>query len=173
MQAQQFNNGGQLSPRATFLQKFTSQDKRTETQTSILQALFMMNGKFLAERTKLENNKSLATIATASPFTGRRIETMYAVALSGLPQIPAVAWMADQGFLAQRRIETLYLLVLSRPPRPEEMASRVRYIDETAQRVRNLDASGARGERVEAARRQALSDVYWALLNSGEFMLNH
>jgi hypothetical protein len=126
MQVQQFN-GGPLTPRQLFLSKFTSQDRRTETHTSILQALFMMNGKFLAERTKLENNKSLFTIATAPTSNARRVET-------------------------------LYLLVLSRMPRPEESARMVRYIE---------------GGGPSRDQRQAVADVYWALLNSGEFMLNH
>jgi hypothetical protein len=126
MQVQQFN-GGPGTPRQLFLSKFTSQDRRTETHTSILQALFMMNGKFLAERTKLENNKSLYTIATAP--------TSHA-----------------------RRVETLYLLVLSRMPRPAESARMVRYIE-----------SGGPARNPQ----QAVADVYWALLNSGEFMLNH
>jgi hypothetical protein len=125
-QPQQFN-GGVPTPRQAFLTKFTSQDRRTESHTSILQALFMMNGKFLAERTKLENNKSLFTIATAPTTTARRVET-------------------------------LYLLVLSRMPRPEETARMVRYID---------------GGGPTRDSRQAVADVYWALLNSGEFMLNH
>jgi hypothetical protein len=125
-QQQQFN-GGQATPRQAFLAKFTSQDRRTETHTSILQALFLMNGKFLSERTKLENNKSLFTIATA-PTTNAR------------------------------RVETLYLLVLSRLPRPDELERRVRYIE----------SGGPRHSQQEA-----VADVYWALLNSGEFMLNH
>jgi hypothetical protein len=125
--AQQQFNGGPMTPRALFLSKFTSQDKRTETQTSILQALFMMNGKFLAERTKLENNKSLQTIATAPTSN-------------------------------ERRIETMYLMVLSRLPREDEVRRLARYI-ETGGPSRDP--------------RQAVADVYWALLNSGEFLLNH
>jgi hypothetical protein len=120
-------NGGPTVPRLEFLNKFTSQDKRTEAQTSILQALFMMNGKFLAERTKLENNKSLYTIATAPTSNARRVET-------------------------------LYLLVLSRMPTEAESARMVRYIE----------AGGPTRDS-----RQAVADVYWALLNSGEFLLNH
>jgi hypothetical protein len=112
------------TPRAIFLAKFTSQDKRIETQTSILQALYLMNGKFLAERTKLENNKSLETIATQP--------TSHA-----------------------RRVETLYKMTLSRMPRSDELAKMVRYIETSPDP------------------RQAVADVYWALLNSSEFALNH
>jgi len=124
-QVQQF--GVPTTPRAIFLAKFTSQDKRIETQTSILQALYLMNGKFLAERTRLEGNKSLETIATQP--------TSHA-----------------------RRVETLYLMVLSRLPRADETAKMVRYIE----------TGGGNNDP-----RQAVADLYWALLNSSEFALNH
>jgi hypothetical protein len=111
--------------RAQFLTKFTSQDKRIATQTSILQALYLMNSKFVNDRCRLENNISLKTIATAGDSTARRVET-------------------------------LYLMVLSRQPRPEELAKLVRHID----------SGGGTGDP-----REAVAEVYWALLNSSEFML--
>lgn len=120
-------NGQPVTPRQAYLARFTSQDRRIETHTSILQALFMMNGKFLAERTTLSKNKSLFTIATAPTSTARRVET-------------------------------LYLLVLSRLPRAEEAARLAAYIER----------HGTAGDR-----QQAVANVYWALLNSAEFMLNH
>ena len=121
------NFGGPETPRQVFLNKFTSQDKRIETQTSILQALYVMNGKFLAERVKLENNEALRTVATAPTTTARRVET-------------------------------LYLMVLSRLPRPEESILMSRFIE----------TGGGTADP-----QQAVADVYWALLNSSEFMLNH
>jgi hypothetical protein len=124
---QQFQPFRQNTIRSQFLAKFADQDKRLDSQTSILQALFLMNGNFLAERTRPDKNKSLATIATAPRTTAQRIET-------------------------------LYLMVLGRQPRPEETVRLIRYID---------------GGGPTRDARQALGDVYWALLNSGEFMLNH
>jgi hypothetical protein len=128
MQPQPFNpfNGVQ-TPRRDFITKFAGREKKAEAHTSILQALFMMNGKFLAERTRLDNNKSLQTIASSPRSTAQKLET-------------------------------LYLMSLSRQPRPEETERLVRYVD-----------SG--GPTHNSA--QALADVYWALLNSAEFMLNH
>jgi hypothetical protein len=117
----------QGTARGAFLAKFVTQDHREEPQTSILQALFLMNGKFLSERNKVESNAALRTLTT-------------------------------QPTSLERRVETLYLLVLSRPPRPEEAERMSRYIER-----------GASSE--EQAR--ALGDVYWALLNSAEFLLNH
>ena len=56
------------------------------------------------------------------------------------------------------RIETLYLATLSRPPRDDEAKRLIAYVD-----------SGGPGEDPN----MALSDVFWALLNSSEFMFNH
>jgi len=127
-QQPQFNPNFMASPRQEFIAKFASQDKRTETHTSILQALYMMNGKFMSDQTGLDRNKTLTTIADAVSSS------------------------------TERRIETLYLVVLSRPPRADEMQRLVKYVN----------SGGARKDP-----RKALTDVYWALLNSAEFMLNH
>jgi hypothetical protein len=70
--------------------------------------------------------------------------------------LPAVA-AAD--FLdTPARIEALYLAALSRRPRPEELQRLVAYV-----------TNGGPGHEP----RQALADVFWALLNSAEFRLIH
>src|SRR5262249_15700864 len=51
---QAFPGGPQPSLRAQFLARFSTIEKRTEMSTSILQALFLMNGQFLAKRTKID-----------------------------------------------------------------------------------------------------------------------
>ncbi len=58
----------------------------------------------------------------------------------------------------REKIEALYLTALCRKPRAEELSKLVPYVE-----------SG--GPRKDP--RIALSDVLWALLNSGEFLLNH
>ena len=124
----QFFNPGQLqTPRAQFLTKFQNQDRRHEPQTSILQALFMMNGKFMAEKTTVDNNDDLKSLA-------------------------------NQKTDNEKRLTSLYRIVLSRSPRQAEIERLVPY----------LERGGATGNLGEA-----LSDVYWALLNSTEFMHNH
>jgi Protein of unknown function (DUF1553) len=128
MQNQQFfNPNGPQSIRSQFLLKYTTQDRKYEPQTSILQALFLMNGKFMAERTKLENNDSLRVLA-------------------------------KQNTNHEKRVRSLYMMVLSRPPRDAELARLVPY----------LAKGGATGDLGDA-----ISDVYWSLLNSSEFLLNH
>ncbi len=119
----------QQSERAKFALKFPMQDRRYEPQTSILQALFMMNGEFLRKRTNATNNKDLKTLANPNLRDGH----------------PA-------------RVMSLYRMVLSRPARPDEIARLVPYL-ERGGATKNLG--------------DAVSDIYWALLNSSEFLHNH
>ena len=125
-QPQPFNPGVPNTPRAQFMAKFTNQDRRHEPQTSILQALYLMNGRLVNDRIS---------------------------AVNGDLQV-----LAREGRPMEKKVETLYLMVLSRLPRP----------DETARLVPYLSGGGATNDPV-----QAIADVYWALLNSAEFMLNH
>jgi len=120
---------GANTPRAEFLQKFANhQDKKTEVQTSILQALALMNGKFVADATSIEKSEALAAIIEFPAFT-----------------------TAD-------RVEKLYLATVCRKPRPQELERLVKYVDK-----------GGANNNPKAA----LADVFWALLNSSEFILNH
>jgi hypothetical protein len=120
-------NAQPMSERAQFLAKFSDPGSRIDGQTSILQALFLMNGAFLAERIDPAKNEALRILAT-------------------------------QPTSHERRIESLYLMVLGRPPRAEEQKRLVAYVER----------GGPTRDRA-----QAISDIYWALLNSSEFMLNH
>ena len=116
------------TPRDQFLSKFHAPDKKTESHTSILQALSLMNGKFINDATSVEKSDMLTALNDA-PF------------------------MTSAG-----RIEALYLATLSRKPRPDELADMVKYVD---------------GGGPKKDPKIALGDVFWALLNSSEFILNH
>jgi hypothetical protein len=115
--------------RAQFLKRFTNPtDRPTEVQTSMLQALALMNGQVIADTTSLERSATLQAVAEA-PF----LDTA-------------------------GRIEALYLAALTRKPRPAESARLVKYVE----------TGGPSGDP-----KQALADVFWALLNSSEFLFNH
>jgi hypothetical protein len=117
--------------RQEFLAKFgNSSMRRTEFTTSILQALALMNGNFVADATSADLQRS--------------------VTLSGLIDAP---FMNNS-----QRVETLFLATLSRPPRADEAQRFVKYVND----------GGAAGDQ-----KKALGDVFWALLNSSEFILNH
>ena len=124
------NNPGIMNntPREEFVRMFEdSTDPITERQTTILQALSMMNGQFVADATGLEKSATLAAIA-------------------GFPLMTT-----------EERIEALYLAALSRKPRADEMRRLAEYVD-----------SGGPAHDPK----KALSDLFWALLNSSEFLFN-
>jgi hypothetical protein len=127
--------GGNRSARSEFLTRFASAERSTETQTSILQALALMNGKVVASATSLRKSETLAAVVDA-PF----------------------ATTAD-------RIEVLYLATLARKPEAREIDRMARFIDDA---VRDT-----RGQEKTRRYNDALADVFWALLNSPEFILNH
>jgi hypothetical protein len=66
--------------------------------------------------------------------------------------------IGDKRVSTSKRVEQLFLLTLTRLPTAQERARLVEYIDK----------GGPSGDS-----RQAVSDVFWALLNSSEFALNH
>jgi hypothetical protein len=120
----QFNFGA----RREFITKFASAEKATEKQTSILQALTLMNGRFVNDQTSLERSQFLAGVVDA-PFLDTK-----------------------------GKIETLFLAAFSRQPTAEEFEKFTSYVDR----------GGVSGDK-----NKALTDVFWSLLNSSEFMLNH
>ncbi|HKB41194.1 MAG TPA: DUF1553 domain-containing protein, partial [Gemmataceae bacterium] len=131
--------GGNRSARSEFLTKFASQPgKPTESQTSILHALSLMNGRVVADATSLERSEILAAIVDA-PFLS-----------------------------TAERIETLYLATLSRKPETKELDRAVRFVEAAVKAAKSKDADARR-----TASSNALADVFWALLNSTEFVLNH
>jgi Protein of unknown function (DUF1553)/Protein of unknown function (DUF1549) len=117
------------SNRAKFMDKFKLEDdKPIERQTSILQALTLMNGKIVEDATSLKKGRTLAAIAEA-PFMD-----------------------------TTEKVEALYVAALSRRPTAEESAKMVDYVTK----------GGPAGDS-----KKALADVFWTLLNSAEFLLNH
>src|SRR5262249_53561085 len=79
---------GNPGPRAEFLSRFGTNpgDKTTDHQTSILQALALMNGKLVGDATNVDKSETLAGILNA-PFldTNGKIEALYLAALSRRP----------------------------------------------------------------------------------------
>jgi len=120
---------GVNTPRGEIMSKFTNPiDRRTEWQTSILQALALMNGKFVSDATSLNRSETLAAVLD-SPFMETR-----------------------------QKLDTLYLSALARPMRGSEASRLIPYVQ-----------SGGPSRNSN----KALSDVFWVLLNSSEFILNH
>ncbi len=92
---------GDGGARGRFIDLFAARDEKpTEAQTSILQALTLMNGPIVAGATSLESGDTLASVADA-------------------PYLDTAG-----------RVEELYLAALTRKPRPDETTLLVGYIDE-------------------------------------------
>ncbi len=83
---------GNGSPKSQFVAVFRRNGKPTEAQTTILQALELMNG----------------------PLTGAAATVNGGGTLTGVQELP--------GLTDAERVEAIYLAVLSRPPTPEELA---------------------------------------------------
>jgi hypothetical protein len=101
---------------------------QTNRETTILQALALMNGQLTAVATDIQESRTLAAVV-GSPFLG-----------------------------TEGKIEALYLAALTREPTEAERKRLKAYV-ESGGPAKNSDL--------------ALADVFWALLNSSEFMLNH
>jgi hypothetical protein len=90
----------QFDARARFLELFASRENRpVEAETTIIEALSMMNGTYVEGATNPETSQALAAIVKA-PF----LDT-------------------------PGRIETLYLATLTRRPKAEELSVLLRYIE--------------------------------------------
>ena len=118
---------GRPSPRRQFLAQFALQGRLSEPESSVLQALTLMNGIFIVDATGLSRGKMFTAI----------VET--------------------PGLTLRERIESFYLATLSRQPTKEEMARMLRFV----------------GQAEASRTTERLADVFWVLLNSAEFRLNH
>ena len=96
---QNFGFGRPGDPRSQFLTRFASTERATETNTTILQALMLMNGQFVGDQTDLARSELLAAIA----------------------DMPS--WNTKQ------RVGNLFLTALARNPTPDELEKFASYID--------------------------------------------
>lgn len=97
----QINNGFVQPgvPRSEFLNRFASNERATEANTTILQALMLMNGSFIGTQTDLARSEVLAAIA----------------------EVP--------GWDTKQRVTALFLTAFARNPSPEELDKFGSYVD--------------------------------------------
>ena len=87
------------NPRSQFLSQFANTERATETNTTILQALMLMNGKFIGDQTDLAKSELLAAIV----------------------DMP--------GWDTKQRVSNLFLTAFARNPTPEELEKYASYVD--------------------------------------------
>ncbi|QDV51107.1 DUF1549 and DUF1553 domain-containing protein [Gimesia fumaroli] len=120
---------GVNTPQAEFYELFKSDsENQLEPKASILQALALMNGRFITNATSIEQSDVFTAIV----------------------EFPALS--------VEKKIEAFYLSTLSRFPTKSETARLTAYVS---------------AETSAEERTHAYSDLFWALLNSSEFLLNH
>ncbi|HVL13365.1 MAG TPA: DUF1553 domain-containing protein, partial [Gemmata sp.] len=100
MRQNQFNfNPQPNNPRSQFINRFSSNEAATEANTTILQALMLMNGRFITDVTSLEKGEVLGAIV----------------------DVP--------GWDSKQRIAALFLTTFARNPSPEELEKFASYVD--------------------------------------------
>jgi hypothetical protein len=87
------------SPRSQFLVRFANTERPTESNTTILQALMLMNGQFIGDQTDLVKSEVLAAVA----------------------DMP--------GWDTKQRVSNLFLTAFARNPTPDELDKFASYVD--------------------------------------------
>ena len=89
---------------------------------------------------------------------------------TSLERSQLLAAILDSPFMeTPQRIETLYLATLSRKPNDKEVARATKFIDDALKPDDKPLSAAEKDKRYK----HALADLFWALLNSGEFFFNH
>ena len=131
---------------------FRDREQRVDSPRLRLRELFDQQGESAAN--------SQATILQAlAMMNGELVES----ATSGKRRATLTAVTEAPFFTDDERIETLFLATLSRPPRASEVRRLIAHVESSTNRDRS-DSD---------ARSKAFADIFWALLNSSEFAVNH
>ena len=148
--------------RATWLRQFVQtfgtdeNDESTSFNGTISQALLLMNGQLMNNALGGGNGSFLRNVVLSA--TGRPDEDS-----KSAPQTAAQARLAATRAARSRnkntpaKIETLFLVALSRKPTPTELDA-----------FNDVYAKGNYSDPVVG-----LQDIFWSLLNSNEFVINH
>jgi hypothetical protein len=110
------------NPRSMFLNRFASSERSTETTSTILQALMMMNGQFVTEVTSLEKGEVLPAIAEMPGWdTKQRVSTLFLTALCRQPsaeELEKLSSYVDRGGVGndkKRALADLFWVLLNSP----------------------------------------------------------
>ncbi len=125
-------------------------DSNVDPQSTILQALALMNCQFVTQQTESASSNTLSAILQ-SPFldTDGKIETLYLTTLSRQPR--------------EAELNRLRTYVETKA---EEPAPRLSFVEAARSLIQPQPTNNANTEK-------ALADIFWALLNSSEFIFNH
>jgi uncharacterized protein DUF1553/uncharacterized protein DUF1549 len=136
-----------------------NEDEASRFETSIIQALELMNGRL---------TNRLGPIGPAAAMQN----------FDPLPYSPLVTALVESPFMSsQERLETLFLATLTRLPTEAEVERLTKYManppGQGAGSTLLAAVTNAFGVGNSQREAEPLADVFWALLNSPEFLLNH
>ena len=128
-----------------------SADSVTEPETSILQALALMNGQFVTQQTRPRGSGTLSAVLQSTFMnTEQKIEALFLASVGRRPTESEL-----------HRLKT-HVATHSKPEPG--------LLDTLVNGVKSLTQSTP---PVQTAQDEALADLFWALLNSSEFLFNH
>jgi hypothetical protein len=145
-----------------FIQTFGTDenDEHTSFNGTITQALLMMNGELVQNATSSAKGSFLRRLLdedTAKLPANRKKSAASATASKKPAPKPSGGSSAKTSPALQRKIDQLYLATLCRTPTDDEF----RRINDVFQDVGTRDPIAG------------LQDLFWAILNSNEFIINH
>jgi len=148
--------------RATWLRQFVQtfgtdeNDESTSFNGTIPQALLLMNGQLMRNALGGGNGSFLRKVVLSA--TGRPIEDSKAAPKTvKQARLAATRAARSRNKNTANKIETLFLVALSRKPTPKELDA-----------FNDVYTKGDYSDPVVG-----LQDVFWSLLNSNEFVINH
>jgi hypothetical protein len=144
--------------------------EQKDFEGTIPQALMLLNGQLINSGASAVPGMALTKVLQANASDAEKVEMLYLRTLSRRPiQQEMQKWLA---FLNEPRE------AVSTPPPPDQPAFGRFRPGANAPGPRRpmgdpLQRLGARGMGQQTAKQQAFEDLFWALLNSSEFIFNH
>ena len=157
---------GALRRQMAFVFDVDEQPDEAVTQSTIPQALMLLNGRLVNGGAAAIPGDALASILAHEPTDARVIAALYERTLSRSPSPDELEhWLA---FVRAPRQAVAWQAPPPPPPVRGNNAAKTAFAGE-----RRLARTERMVPRRETPRQQAFEDVLWALLNSSEFTFNH
>ncbi|MFS8072034.1 MAG: DUF1553 domain-containing protein, partial [Byssovorax sp.] len=158
-----------LDKQISFLFDVDEESDEADYDGSIPQALFLLNGGFVNSSARAIPGSALAEVLALPGGDDEKIQSLYLRTLSRMPDASEIA--SAKELLATPAIEE------EEPPADPKLEAKANVKGKAKEKATKVKgpgkgAAGARGRAVPGKTR-AYEDLFWALLNSSEFALNH
>jgi len=148
----------QLFRQYTFLFDVDEDEDQPDFEGTVAQALSLLNGSLVGGGTSSLPGSALAQVLAQAGSDADRIEALYLRTLSRKPTDKELAYWSS--YVSSARVDPV-------PPATQKQGKGPGHIP-ALERIQQRAAAGSTDPR-----RQAFEDLFWALLNSSEFVFNH